>query len=146
MGHYRKTFHIGAPVEEVWELMCDPSRLTEWNTAFEGVTDASGRLDEVGVTFTQIMRVGGIQFKGRWEITGVESLRRREFQGTPPGCVSCSGRDTFEPMDGGTDLMVELDYKLRGGVFGRAADRVFARPLMERVLQGNLLNLRRILE
>lgn len=146
MGHYGKTCHIGAPVEEVWELMCDPNRLTEWNTAFDGVIAASGRLDEVGVTFTQVMRVGGIQFKGRWEITGVESLCRREFGGTPPGCLSCSGRDTFEPTDGGIDLTVELDCKLRGGALGRAADRVVARPLLERVLQDNVLNLRRILE
>ena len=81
MGKYRKTFRGEAPVERLWELMSDPGRLQEWNGAFDRVEDATGRLDEVGTTYTQVMRVAGIELKGDWEITEVEPLRRRRFQG-----------------------------------------------------------------
>ncbi len=146
MGHYRKTFRIEAPIEGLWELMSDPDRLPEWNGAFDRVESATGPLDKVGTTYTQVMRVAGIELKGHWEITEVEPSRRRRFQGTPPGCAACTGSETFETVNGGTDYTVEMDYTLRGGPVGVAIDRLFGRSFVERVVERNIQGLRRILE
>ncbi len=146
MGKYRKTFRVEAPVERLWELMSDPGRLQEWNGAFDRVEDATGRLDEVGTTYTQVMRVAGIELKGDWEITEVEPSRRRRFQGTPPGCAACTGSETFEMVGGGTDYTIEMNYTLRGGPVGEAFDRLFGRSLLQRIVERNIQGLRRILE
>ena len=146
MGQYRKTFRVEAPVERLWELMSDPGRLQEWNGAFDRVEDATGRLDEVGTTYTQVMRVAGIELKGDWEITEVERPRRRRFQGTPPGCAACTGSETFEAVEGGTDYTVGMEYTLRGGPVGEGLDRLFGRSFFQRVVERNIQGLRRILE
>ena len=145
MGHYHKTFRIEAPVDRLWELMSDPNRLTEWNGAFDRVEDATGRLDAVGTTYSQVMRVAGIELRGAWEITEVEPLRHRRFQGTSPGSAVFTGLETFEPADGVTDYTVELDYTLRGGPFGVALERLFGRSFVERVVERNIEGLQRIL-
>ena len=146
MGKYHKTFRVETSVEQLWELMSDPGRLPEWNGAFDRVEDATGRLDEVGTTYTQVMRVAGIELKGNWEITEVEPSRRRRFQGTPPGCAACTGSETFETVEGGTKYTIEMDYTLRGGPAGKAFDRLFGRLLFERIVERNIQGLRRILE
>lgn len=143
---YRNTFRIEAPVERIWELLSDPSRLPEWNVVFDRVEDATGRLDEVGTTYTQVKRVAGIELKGDWEITEVEPLRRRRFQGTPAGCATCTGSEMFEAVEGETDYTVEMDYTFRGGPVGEALGRLFGRSYFERVVERNIQGLRHILE
>jgi uncharacterized protein YndB with AHSA1/START domain len=146
MGHYQKTFRVEASPQRLWELMSDPDRLPEWNGAFDRIEDVTGPLDEVGTTYTQVMRVAGIELTGHWEITEVEPTRRRRFQGTPPGCAACTGSETFETVEGGTDYTVEMDYTLRGGPFGVALDRLFGRSFVERVVERNIEVLRGIVE
>jgi carbon monoxide dehydrogenase subunit G len=146
MGLYRSTFRIEAPVEMVWQLMSDPNRLSEWNGAFDRIENASGRLDEVGTTYTQVTKVAGIELKGDWEITSVEPMRRRQFSGKPPGFSRCKGVESFEAANGGTEYTVEFDYALWGGPIGTVADRLYGRSLMERIIERNIEQLRLILE
>ncbi len=146
MGHYRKTFRIEAPLDQLWELMNDPERLPEWNRAFDRVDNATGRLDEVGTTYTQVMRVAGIELKGEWEITAVEAPRSREFQGKPPGMSYCTGRELFEESRGGTDYTVEMDYKLIGGPVAPLIDRIVGRSFLSRVVDGNIKALRQVIK
>ena len=146
MRQYRNTFRIEAPVERLWELLSDPGRLPEWNVVFDRVEGATGRLDEAGTIYTQVMRVAGVELKGDWEITEVEPSRTRRFQGTPPGCTACTGSEMFEAVEGGTDYTIEMDYTLRGGPVGKAFDRLFGRSYFERVVERNIQGLRHILE
>ena len=146
MGQYRKTFRFEASIEQLWELMSDPDRLPEWNGAFDRVENVTGPLDEVGTTYTQVMRVAGIELKGDWEVTEVDPPRSRRFRGTPPGCAVCIGSETFEEVEGGTEYTVEMDYTLRGGPVGKAIDRLFGRSLFRRIVERNVRELRQILE
>ncbi len=145
MGHYQETFDLDVPVQEVWDLMMDPDRLTEW-LAIDEVRDVGGRLDEVGVSYILVVRLAGFRLKGRWEITGVDPLRLREFVGTPPGCSVVKGRDRFAAVDGRTELTVELDYQVWGGPLGKVADRMFGRALVARIVRKNVAGLKRLLE
>jgi len=112
MGTYRRAFRLNAPPERVWELMVDPDRLPEWNGAFDRVTEATGHLDEIGATYTQVMRVAGVELLGEWEITGVETNQQREFSGRPPGMTRCKGVETFDAVDGTTEYTLEMNYTL----------------------------------
>jgi len=138
VGRYRQTFRIEAPVGRLWELMNDSNRLAEWNRAFDRVENVTGPLDRVGTTYTQVMRVAGIELKGDWEITAVETHRRREFQGNPPGMVRCSGRETFQDAAGATDYTIEMEYALIGGPAAGLLDRLFGRSFVAQVAEGNI--------
>ncbi len=146
MGRYRKTFRIEAPLDQLWELMNDPDRLPEWNRAFDRVDNATGPLDEVGSTYTQVMRVAGIELKGEWEITAVEAHRSREFQGNSPGMSFCKGKELFKESRGGTNYTVEMDYTLIGGPVAGLLDRIIGRSFLSRVVAHNIEELRRTLK
>ncbi len=146
MSRYRKKFFIEARVENVWQLMSDPDRLPEWNGAFDRIENASGRLDEIGTTYTQVSKLAGIDLKGDWEITAVDPMHSRQFTGKPPGFSWCNGSDSFEPKDSGTDYTIEMDYGLLGGPIGAVADRLYGRSLLERIIERNIERLRLILE
>lgn len=146
MGTYRKTFLLDAHPQRVWALMADPDRLPEWNGAFDRVTEATGRLDEVGVTYSQVMKVAGVELHGDWEITGVEANQRREFSGRPPGMIRCEGVESFHEVDGLTEYTVEMNYTLVGGPAAALLDRLFGRVLVARVIENNIDGLRPLLE
>jgi len=146
MGKYHKSFRIQAPVDRLWELLADPNRLPEWNGAFDRVKDATGRLDEVGSTYTQVMRVAGLELTGDWTITAVDAPHRREFAGSPPGLRRLEGVETFEEVDGATQYTLEMTYTLLGGPVAGALDRLFGRPFLSRVIERNIEALRSALE
>ncbi len=146
MGTYRRAFRLNAPPERVWELMVDPDRLPEWNGAFDRVTEATGHLDEIGATYTQVMRVAGVELLGEWEITGVETNQQREFSGRPPGMTRCKGVETFDAVDGTTEYTLEMNYTLVGGPTAALLDRLLGRALVARVIENNIDALRRLLE
>ncbi len=146
MGHYRKTFRIETPVDRLWDLLSDPDRLPEWNGAFDRVEDATGRLDQVGTTYTQVTKVAGIELKGDWEITAVQARRSREFLGTPPGLSRCKGQETFEEVDGATDYTIEMDYTLIGGPVAGLLDKLLGHSFLSRVVERNIEALKQTLE
>ncbi len=145
MAHYQTSFHVDAPVDQVWDLVCDSARLTEWNVEFDEARDAAPKLDTVGAGVTQVKRIAGIEMKGRWEITSVEPHVRREFAGSAPGVVFCHGIETYKSSDGGTTVTVEFEYRPRWGIVGSTLDRIFGHRHLARTMARNAENLRKAL-
>jgi uncharacterized membrane protein len=126
MGHVSKTIHIDAPIADVWQLAVDCARIPEWNVSFMEVRDCAGRLDRVGAGYTAVARVLGRQFDTRWETTKVEPLKVLEEAGTAPGGGHATVATTFAESGGGTDLSIELDYTLPGGLFSGVLEKLAA--------------------
>ena len=105
-----------------------------------------GPLDQPGAGYTQVMRFAGRRLEGRLEVTKAEYLRGREIETTPPLMKHARGRDRLEPRDGGTEVTVELDYEVRGGILGKLIDAVLLRRMMERTFERNGANLKRLVE
>ncbi len=108
MRHFRDEVRIEAPVEQVWAVLCDSSRLHEWTPRSE-FSDFSGPLDQVGTTYSDTTRLMGLAFKMTNEVVEVEPLRLyHEHSETGP--VDTVIR--LEPDGVATRLLVECDYDI----------------------------------
>jgi len=76
MVSWRQQTIIDAPVEEVWELLCEPGRSPEWSEDVIAVTGAPTKIEK-GSTFTMTTR-------GRWASGRPPHSRWR----TSPTCAS----------------------------------------------------------
>ena len=126
MGHVSVRFHVDAPKADVWEVAADCTRLAEWNVSFVDVQDCSGRLDRVGAGYTAIVRVMGRRLETQWETTKVEPLKVFEEKAKATGGGHATVLTTFAEAGAGTDLSVELDYSLPGGMFSGVLEKLAA--------------------
>lgn len=139
-GRIVATGYVDAPPERVWSLMCDSSRLLEWNSELADVRDATPTLDHPGARYAQVWRILGRERLGRMEIVAVDPGRGREVRGTLPVGAAFSGRDLLEPSGGGTKISVQLDYEIPWGVLGRVLHPV-AHRMSARMFARNARNL-----
>jgi len=146
MGHVRDTFHIDAPPDRVWALGTDPSRYAEWQAGLVEVRDISGPLDQVGSKYTAVYKVMGRRLEGTSEVTKVEPGRLIEERGSIIGGGPASTTIRIEPAADGTDMTVELDYDLPGGMIGDIADKLFMERAIERQIRHSNENLKALAE
>jgi uncharacterized membrane protein len=126
MGHVSTRFHIDAPLDHVWSVVADCSRIQEWNVSFVEVRDCPDRLDRVGARYTGVARVMGRRVEGPWETIRVEAPKLIESQGSGPGGARATSMVTASEANGGTDIALEFDYELPGGMFSGVMERLAA--------------------
>jgi coenzyme Q-binding protein COQ10 len=146
MGHVRDTFHIDAPPDRAWGLYTDPSRYSEWQAGLGEVKDISGPLDQVGSKFTAVVRVMGRRLEATSEVTKVEPGKLIEQHGSVVGGGPAVSTFRIEPVSGGTDMTVELDYELPGGLVGDIADKLFMERAIERQIRHSNENFKALAE
>jgi uncharacterized membrane protein len=145
MGHVSIRIHIDAPVEHVWDTAADCSRIVDWNVTFVEVRECQGRIDHVGARYSAVSRILGRNFSGDWETTRVERPGLIETRGTTPGGGHATVITTMQEADGGTDVGIELEHQLPGGVFGDVLERL-AGGAVERDLRTSSENFKALCE
>jgi ribosome-associated toxin RatA of RatAB toxin-antitoxin module len=128
---------------DVFKLIGDPSRYPSFLGGMTTWKPVSAQTQGVGSRFRVLMKVGSVQVGGvveivRWEDD--ESIEWTAVQGT-----HTTGRWLLSPVDGGTELRIEIDYDIGGGRIGWLVERIAART-MARNLWVTLLAARRIVE
>jgi hypothetical protein len=139
------TFEIRAPRERVWELFVDPERWRQWNTEWNEIRDVRGPFDHAGSGYTQVMRLLGHEYLGRWEVAACDPLVERTITGTLPLGVPFRGRDRFEDAPGATRVTVEIEWQTPWGWLGRILEAAMI-PLARRQLAANARRAARLLE
>jgi uncharacterized protein YndB with AHSA1/START domain len=112
MGDRHVSMIINAPPERVFKLYTDPARARDWLSGVREVR-ATGPPDQPGsravITY-------------RWPFTMTAEVLRAE----PPhlhvqrlkellGLVTCTTTARFRPVEGATELRLEMDYRVAGG-------------------------------
>lgn len=147
MPKIRSEIEIDATPARVWEIVSDPERLPQYNATIIEVSDATGRLDQVGTTYRAVARVYGRRIEGTWEVTEVVPLRRIVQQGTAPGGGAATVIGTLEATDRGTTRSaVEVDYQLPAGFLGELANKLFIERSVERDMRHTNENLKALAE
>src|SRR5262245_53132982 len=118
MGRLDITVQLDAAPERVWALICDTSRLLEWNSELADIRDASPMLDQPGAGYTQVWRLLGRERLGRMEIVAVNGYSR-EVKGVLPIGSAFSGTDSVEPSGAGAKFSLQLNYEIPWGLLGR---------------------------
>jgi uncharacterized protein YndB with AHSA1/START domain len=126
MVHIRVRQHIEAPIEHVWELAADCSRIPEWSVGFVEVRDCPDRIDQIGARYTTVGRVLGRHIIGSWETTRADRPHFFERQGVARTGDRATIAVTLIEADGGTDSTYEFQYQLPGGMFSGVAEGLAA--------------------
>ncbi len=146
MGSIRQTSHIDVPPEKVFALAIDAKRVAEWNASVIETKDVTGSLDQVGASYTAVLKLGGRHLESRWQVSRVEQPGLLEITGTAPGGGRVTALNRFESAGTGTDSSLELDYDLPGGFVGGIADKLFVERAIERDAKHSAENFKAICE
>lgn len=175
MGQVRVTATIGARPEQVWLILVDPSRFSEWQASTDRIVGGDERLDQVGASYTVISRLrsrtaltgapsqsatGSLWrtrmvpatlrttnwLRGQWRVTRLVPGHLLELTGTAPGGAHGVLIQTLESSPAGTDYTIEMAYELPAGFLGAMADRMFVERVLERDFRDSAQNLSRMLE
>jgi ribosome-associated toxin RatA of RatAB toxin-antitoxin module len=135
--------HIERPPADVFKLVGDPARYPSFLAGATIWKPVSEQTQGVGARFRVLMKVGSVQVGGIIEVVRWEDDVCIEW--TAVQGVRQSGRWLLAPLDGDTELMIELDYDIGGGTVGKLVERIAAKTLI-RNLWASLLAARRIVE
>jgi uncharacterized protein YndB with AHSA1/START domain len=142
MGDRHVNVSIIAPPETVFGLYTDPGRARDWQAGVRDVRTA-GPPDQPGSRAVIAYRW---PFKMTAEVLQVEPPARHvQRLKELLGLVTCTTAARFRRVEGGTELRLEMDYRVAGGPIGRLFDaRVGAE--MVATLGGDLARLKALAE
>ena len=117
MSHLATTIRVAAPPDIVFDLVADPSRGPQWQTMISEMGEISGRPGGVGSSYIGYYRVAGRRLEGRFVVTAAERPTLHQAAGTTRGGWA-RWTTMIEPIDGGSEVRVDLEYELPGEVLG----------------------------
>jgi uncharacterized protein YndB with AHSA1/START domain len=140
----KRSRNVGAPVEEVWELIGDPHHLPRWWPRVERVEDVRDG------AFTEVMRTAkGKVVRADFELARTDSATHslcweQRLVGTPFERLLSSAQTeiTLADADAGTEVTIELRQTLNG-FFTRIGSFMVRRAALATVDEA-LANLERI--
>lgn len=138
-----QTIHIDRDPKEVFELVGDPTRYPDFLVGMTKWQPLSDPSTGVGARYRTLMKVGAVEVGGVVEVTRWEEpvcIEWSAHQG-----VRQSGRWLLAPVDGSTELRLEIDYDIGGGLIGKLVERLAAKTIA-RNAWASLLAARRIIE
>jgi uncharacterized protein YndB with AHSA1/START domain len=141
------TIRIAAQPAHVFDLLTDTARFPIWKDGVLAVHDAPTALEHAGAGYTAAMRAFpiGPTVHCRFEIIRVERPSLIVQHGRTPAGPTIS-TDRLRPVDGGTELAVTVEYKLRGGPLGQIASALFMRRMLAHVIGQSLAKLKALAE
>ena len=140
-----RTIEIAAPAKQVYDIVMDPSRLTDWVTIHDRLEDApNGRLKR-GSKLTQRLKLAGRSFTVRWTVVENDPCRRVVWEGRGPVGSHAQVVYSFSENGNGTRFSYMNQYDLPGGPVGRIAGHAVSR-VTEKELDGSLQRLKSLVE
>lgn len=134
---------IEAEPKEVFALVGDPTRYPQFLAGMTTWKQLSAGPPGVGSQFRTLMKVGSVEVGG---VVEVDRWDESEFISwhSETG-VRQTGAWRLEPVEGGTELRLEIGYDVGGGPIGWLTERLAART-MARNMWATLLACRRLVE
>jgi uncharacterized protein YndB with AHSA1/START domain len=143
MMRISQKIQIERPPADVFKLIGDPARYPSFLTGATTWKPVTDQTQGIGARFRVLMKVGSVQVGGVVEVVRWEDDVCIEW--TAVQGVRQSGRWLLTPTDGGTELAIELDSDIGGGLIGKFVERISSKTLI-RNLWATLLAARRIIE
>ena len=100
---------VNAPVERIWDALCDVPAWPEWKPFIRAVTGPARDL-ALGVRFTMRIAIKGPAVPVPVTVCAFERLRRMAWTGGIPGCVMSVHSFLFEPRGGQTLVISREEF------------------------------------
>jgi uncharacterized membrane protein len=146
MGHFERAIEITAPAEQVFDLLIDLDRLPQWATIVVRTEEAPQRPLRAGDTFRQRIHVARRKLDTEWRVLEIERPRHVLYEATGPGESCLRMRQTVEVTPMGSQVALDIDYRLPGGSLVQALDRILFERQNEHEAERSLQNLKRLVE
>ena len=135
---------INRSIQEVFDYMASPSNGPIIIPHLNENTNISPEKNGIGQKFDWRFNMAGVDLRGKAEVT--------EY--TPPTKVVISSKGdadsawtyTLEEADGGTKVIVEIDYELAETALQRIANKMVINKLAQKTVEQMVENLKVILE
>lgn len=123
---YTSSVTVEAPVERVWELMCDTSRYADWGPMTPEISRTDGPA-QMGSTYEErVPVIGPWKAVLRWRVTEFEPPRRQVHTGHIWYVRELVSEMECCPADDGTTFTMTLRTKPRLGPLGSLLERALA--------------------
>lgn len=147
MSTVHVTTRINAPLERVWEIVMDPSRLGDWVTIHRSVKDVSSDPLRRGSTMTQCLHLRGVSFNVNWKLVDMRAPNHAEWEGLGPAHSQARIRYELQPAgDSATAFEYVNEFHPPGGRLGLVASRVIVGAASEREAERSLERLKALAE
>ena len=144
MQQTRKTVEIHAPVEQVFNYLCEPTNLPEiWPSVIE-VSNVE-RSEDGTCSFDWTYKMAGMRFPGHCTQKVVSPQEYVDVEAQGQAGIPSSFRWTYQQKAGWCELTCEVDYSVPVPVLGRIAEAAAA-TFNDRVLETMLANVRHAIE
>lgn len=146
MTHLQIKAQYDAPIERVFGLMTDFARYPEWNVTYTEIKEVVGPPDKVGTRIHSVMRFLGRTMEGWGEIVEIDPPKLLRTTGTSTQGGKLEQFLRLTPIGTGTEVVLEVDYELPAGIFGKVADKLFVERAVERDLRHSIENFKAFIE
>ena len=144
MRHVHAETRVDAPVGLVFDLACDPGRLSEWNP-YQLLDEIRGPLDHVGSTLASTLTLAGHELHALAVVTEVIPERLVRIHGTGPAGGHSEWTYRFEPIGDATRWSIDVEYETPHGV-GGVADVLLYHGALERATRHMVENFAAVAE
>jgi uncharacterized membrane protein len=132
MGHFTLKTHFEAPIETLFTVGLDPFRIPEYMPWVSDIRDVHGQPDQVESRFTFTDSYLGQKVEGTVEVLAVQSPTMYETLTKYANGMQVRWTDRLTKVEGGTDVLTEIDYEIGPGIVRAVADRIFLEKVIER--------------
>jgi uncharacterized protein YndB with AHSA1/START domain len=138
---------IDAPPQEVWDVVMDPRRMSEWVTIHRHLGHHDDGHPRPGYEMEQTLCLRGVNFKVHWTLSEADEPHRAVWEGRGPARSHARIVEQLTELDGGrTRFHYENEFKAPLGPFGAVASRALVGGLPRREADATLQRLKQLLE
>ncbi len=137
---------IDAPVQEVWDTIMSPARMTEWVTIVDRIDHVDPGPLRPGFRMSQTLHLRGVPFKVHWKLEELDAPRYARWEGAGPARARAVTENRLCERDGHTHFNYRNEFRTPFGPLGAAASRVMMGGIPEKEANASLRRLREILE
>ena len=140
----RKSIDINASLEKVFTILDDPERIQEYGVGVTRVSDFNQTPQRVGDTGRITYSALGLRFPMKFTVTAHEHNAKisLSMEGGMTGTMNWE----VTPQGSGTAAAVTIDYRMRGGILGKAFDVLLVERMNDRNATRMMENLKMISE
>ncbi|MEU4427057.1 crotonase/enoyl-CoA hydratase family protein [Actinoplanes sp. NPDC024001] len=126
---YTASAEIAASPEQVFAVLSEPARMSDWLVMHTGWPGTPPGGIEVGARFAQRVKLMGMPTEVRWSVVGLETPRTVWLDGTGPMGIVVGFYLSLTPS--GTGTLVRVDGGVEGGTADGPLGPMVARNLAE---------------
>jgi carbon monoxide dehydrogenase subunit G len=134
------SIRIAAPPQEVWDVVMDAERLSDWVTIHRGLGDHGTDHME------QTLHLRGVNFHVTWDLVERDEPHLAVWEGRGPARSRAHTAYRITAVDGGSRFDYENEFKAPFGPLGAVASRALVGGVPEREATTSLQRLKAIVE